>query len=149
MKNEDLKTALIIIVVLFVLYRVNKFFSAVGSGIGAPDGSQTGGSEEHQPNMQNLTFPTWKYEQLADIIESSVWGGLAFTENDDAIEEALKECQTDDDFIALSAAYGVRGRGVILRDYYNLVQTLNLYLDNSNRENVNTDFESKGMDVRI
>lgn len=149
MKNEDITTALIIIIVLFVLYRVNKFFSAVGSGIGAPAGSQTGGSEQTQPNAQNLTFPTWKYEQLADTIESAVWGGLAFTENDEEIEEALKQCQTDDDYIALSSAYGVRGRGVVLRDYYNLTQTLDLYLDDSNRDAVNADFQSKGMNTRI
>jgi hypothetical protein len=149
MKKEDLTNIIILVVVLFVLYQVSKFLRGVSSVIGAPDEAQTGGSEQQQPNPENLTFPTWKYEQLADTIESAVWGGLAFTENDDEIEEALVQLETDDDFIALSAAYGVRGRGLVLRDYYNLIQTLDLYLDDSNRENVNNNFAGKGMNVRI
>jgi len=149
MKKEDLTNIIILVVVLFVLYQVSKFLKGVGSVVGAPEGVQTGGSEQQQPNPANLTFPTWKYEQLADTIEGAVWGGLAFTENDDEIEEALIQLETDDDFIGLSAAYGVRGRGIILRDYYNLLQTLDLYLDDSNRENVNNNFAGKGMKVRI
>ena len=149
MKEKDLTTLLIIIVVLFVLYQVSKFLKGVGSVIGAPEGATTGGSEQAQPNPTNLMFPSWKYEQLADTIEAAVWGGLAFTENDDEIEEALKQCQNDDDFIAISAAYGVRGRGLVLRDYYNLLQTLEMYLDESNRDNVNADFQQKGMNTRV
>jgi hypothetical protein len=149
MKQQDAITLLIGIVVLYVLYKLNQFLTGAGNYVGAPTGAQTGGSEQQQPNAQNLSFPSWKYEQLADTIESAVWGGLAFTENDDEIEEALKQCQNDDDFIAISAAYGVRGRGLVLRDYYNLLQTLEMYLDESNRDNVNADFQQKGMNTRV
>lgn len=149
MKQQDAITLLIVIIVLYAMYKLNQFITGVGSGLGAPEGAQSGGSEQQKPNAANLTFPNWKYEQLADTIEVAVWGGLGFTENDDEIEEALKQLKTDDDFIALANAYGVRGRGLVLRDYYNLVQTLDLYLDDSNRENVNAYFSSQGIQARI
>jgi hypothetical protein len=149
MKREDAITLLIVIVVIYALYKLNAFFKGAAAGLGAPEGAQSGGSEETQANPAKLTFPSWKYEQLADEIEADVWGGLAFTENDDEIEAALKQLQTDDDFIQLSNAYGVRGRGLVLRDYYNLVQTLDIYLDDDNRENVNAYFASKNMLIRI
>jgi hypothetical protein len=149
MKREDAITLLIVIVVIYALYKLNVFFKGVGASVGAPEGTQSGGSEEQQANPSKLTFPSWKYEQLADEIEADVWGGAALTENDNEIEAALKQLQTDDDFIELSSAYGVRGRGAVLRDYYNLVQTLEIYLDDDNRENVNAYFASKNMLIRI
>lgn len=149
MKREEVITLLIAVVVLWALYKISALFKGIGSGIGAPENAQTGGSEKVEPDSSKITYPLWKYAQLADSIESAVWDGLGFTEDDDLIEATLKQCQNDDDFLALSNAYGVRGRGLVLRDYYNLVTTIGNYLDDSNREAVNADYQSKGMKTRL
>ena len=149
MKQQDAITLLIAIVVLYVLYKLNQFLTGVSSGVGAPEGSQSGGSEKDEPDKQKLTYPLWKYNQLADSIEGAIWDGLGFTEDDDAVEFALKQMNNDDDFLALSNAYGVRGRGLILRDYYNLPTTINNYVDVENRMRVNTNYQEKGMLTRV
>jgi hypothetical protein len=149
MKQQDAVTLLIVIVVLYALYKLNQFITGVSSGMGAPEGSQTGGSEQDEPVKEKLTYPAWKYNQLADTIEGAIWDGLGFTEDDDAIQFALVQMNNDDDFLALSNAYGVRGRGLILRDYYNLPTSINNYLDVENRMQVNTNYQNKGMLTRI
>jgi hypothetical protein len=149
MKREDLITALIAIVVLYALYKISQLLKGVGDNVGAPADATTGGSEKDEPQTSNLSYPLWKYKQLADGIESAIWDGLGFTEDDDQVENILKQCSNDDDFLALSNAYGVRGRGLILRDYYNLITTIGNYVDNINRQRVNEYFASKGMTTRV
>lgn len=139
----------IAVVVIYALYKAFKFTQAATDLFGAPDDAVTGGSEELVVDLNNLTYNEAWYVQQADVIEQAVWGGSAFWEDDDAIESVLLMLNSDDDFIALSNAYGVRGRGVVLRDYYNLIQTIQEYLDDSNKEAVNQNYASKGMNTRV
>jgi hypothetical protein len=149
MKRDEIITVLIAIVVLWALWKISKLFSAVGEGLGKPENAQTGGSETVEPNSSKLTYPLYKYKALADQFEGAVWNGLGFYEDDDAMEFILSQMNNDDDFIALSNAYGVRGRGLVLRDYYNLPTTITNYMDTENKMRVNDNYAAKGMTTRI
>lgn len=144
---------IIAVVVIYALYKMYKFTEAVTEGVtdlfGAPENAETGGSENLPVDTNNLTYNESWYVQQADVIEQSVWAGSGLWEDDEAMEAVLVMLNTDDDFIALSNAYGVRGRGVVLRDYYNLIQTVQEYLDDSNKEAVNQNYAAKGMNTRV
>lgn len=142
---KEYKGIIFLVIIFYVLYKLKDLFNLFGK----PDNSQTGGSEDVVVEQSNLSYPDNWYLQQADIIEQAVWAGSALWEDDDAIQNTLLMCMNDDDFYQLSNAYGVRGRGVVLRDYYNLQQTVQEYLDDDNKEAVNANYASKGMTTRV
>lgn len=112
-----------------------------------PD-SKSGGSEDIPVNENNLTYDSGVYNQMADSIEVAIWGG-AFTEDDTSVGDTLLRCMNDDDFNELSRVYGIRGEGVIIQYYYNLLQTIEMYVDNDVRQDVNENYMLNGMETRV
>lgn len=91
----------------------------------------------------NFTYPVATYKQIADALEAA-FAVTSFTEDDSAIAQGLMLMQNDCDVAALMNAFGVR-RGTLLTDDYNLVQGVQMYLDDSEKDTVNANYASKGI----
>jgi len=116
---------------LYVGWRIYDALTADESG---------GTSDDLDVNETNLTYPENNYKVFADGIEAAIWGtGFipSMNEDDDAIGNILMAMKTTDDVYELVTAYGIRTRGVLLEDGGNLVETLQEYLDDDVREDVN------------
>lgn len=144
MKKEDILTYLVVAIAIFVGYKLIKLFQFFGP----PDTTAPGSQNAPAPQGEK-SFTDSFYEDNADAIEVAIWGGLDLWENDEAVGEILKAMQTDRDFWELKKAYGVRGEGIVIQKYYNLVQTLEMYLDEDVAEEVNQNWQSKGMTSRV
>lgn len=148
MKREDWIMLLVAIVVLVVLYHLSKFLSWFGQ----PDNATDPGTSQDDTtvNTANLTYPIWDYKAEADKIYANVWDKLlGFVEDDDGIEDSLVMMYTNDDFKQLVKAYGIRGVGIVIKQYYNLPHTLTLYLNASNKKAVNETYAMRGITKRV
>jgi len=113
----------------FLLYRLFK-------------SDQSGGTSDENISYtaSNLTYSNIQYKIFADEIEAAVWGTgaiAAWWEDDEEIGRILMEMQNIDDVKALISAYGRRYAGVLLQEGGNLVQTIENYLDDDIKEEVN------------
>jgi len=148
MKNEPIKYIVIIVILFYVISKIEKIFS-----IFSPPENSSQASESYQDlpvNKQNLTFPKQNYELLADAIYDAVWsqwGG--FIEKDKAVRDILLMMENDDDFFQLSNTYGLRGKGVLIQEYYSLISTIANFLDNTYKTQVNEEYADKGISVRV
>lgn len=142
MNNKN--TIVQIAIVLVVLYVLKKILDIFKNPQTSPQG---GGAQENiQVNPANLTFDQAVYDSLADQIEVAVWGGImAATEDDEAIFDALRKMKNLDDVKELIKAYGVRGEGIVLQEYYNLPQTITLFLDSDYKEQINSLYSQRGI----
>lgn len=123
-----------------LVYKIIQAFSNDKSG---------GTSDELDVEENNLTYPLNNYKVFADGIEAAIWGTSAFpsfTEDDDAIGAILKAMQTTDDVYELVTAYGIRTRGALLEDGGNLVESIQQYLDDDVRDEVNALYQQKNID---
>lgn len=146
--NEQQKNIVFYLLVIAGVYFVYKIFKGLGSFIGAPEGSQSGTAVDLPVNTTKLTYSPEQYKVFADQIESAVWSGFDLTEDDEAFAQVLSQMNTNDDVKQLINAYGVRGEGVVIQKYYNLVQTVEMYLDDDLKEVVNNVYQSKGITFR-
>lgn len=139
-KNTILQVAALILA-LYIIKKIFDFFKT-------PQTTTTGGQtqEEIQVNAQKLTYDDSVYQTQADNIEAAVWGGLlSLTEDDAAIFDALNKMQNIDDVKRLIQVYGIRGEGIVLQEYYNLPQTITMYLDNDYKEQINAIYLQRGI----
>jgi hypothetical protein len=144
MKREDILTYVVIAAALYVGYKLIKFFEFFGPPNTTPPGSQNAPAP-----AGNKTYSDSFYADSADAIEQAIWGGFDIYEDDEAVGDILKMMFTDRDFWELKKAYGVRGEGIIIQKYYNLVQTLEEYLDADVAEEVNETWIERGMQSRV
>lgn len=142
MNNKN--TIVQIAIILVVLYVLKKILDIFKNPQTSPQG---GGAQENiQVNPANLSFDQSVYNSLADQIEAAVWGGImAATEDDEAIFDALRKMKNLDDVKELIKAYGVRGEGIVLQEYYNLPQTITLFLDSDYKEQINSLYSQRGI----
>jgi hypothetical protein len=129
---------------VLALYIIKKLFDFFKSPQTTTTGGQT--QEAVQIDPSKLTYDDAVYQTQADNIEAAVWGGLlSVTEDDEAIFDALNKMQTLDDVKRLIQVYGIRGEGIILQEYYNLPQTITMYLDNDYKEQINSIYLQRGI----
>jgi hypothetical protein len=139
-KNTLIQVAALILA-LYIIKKLFDFFKT-------PQTTTTGGQtqEEIQVNAANLTYDDTVYQTQADNIEAAVWGGLlSLTEDDAAIFDALNKMQNIDDVKRLIQVYGIRGEGLVLQEYYNLPQTITMYLDNDYKDQINAIYLQRGI----
>lgn len=155
-KNVDLAITIGLIVVIVVLLK--KVVSFVSNPLGIPE--EAGGTAEDTTtvNPSKLTKPKWQYSVYADKIEDIIWGtGLLpplhtlYLSDEEANEIVftMKQLQNIDDIMELVRVYGNRGRGVVIQDYPNLIQTLQDYLSEEQRSYINYDYELKKINFRL
>ena len=125
-------------------YKIISGFSDYGKGGGTGTAQVDNACKEGK--LKNLTYNTSQYKLLADAIEAAVWSSV-WTEDDAEFAEALKACWTDDDVTKLICEYGVRGRGLLIKEHYNLPQTVEQFLDDGDKEDVNTLYNERGMTI--
>lgn len=143
-KNTIIQVAALIL----ALYIIKKLFDFFKSPQTTTTGGQT--QETVQVNPSNLTYDDSVYQTQADNIEAAVWGGLlSVTEDDAAIFDALNVMQTLDDVKKLIQVYGIRGEGLVLQEYYNLPQTITMYLDNDYKEQINAVYSQRGINFKF
>lgn len=142
MNNKN--TLIQVAALILALYIIKKLFDFFKSPQTTTTGGQT--QETVQINTAKLTFDDSVYQTQADNIEAAVWGGLlSLTEDDSAIFDALNKMQTLDDVKKLIQVYGIRGEGIILQEYYNLPQTVTMYLDQDYKEQINALYSQRGI----
>ena len=140
MKKEELIKYGLIVLAVYIVYRFLKGISA------PPPGSITGGTAQDQPvNSQNLTWDANSFKSFADQIETGLFGGLGLTEDDELVGQVLSQMNTNDDVQQLINDYGVRGKGYIIQQYYNLPQSIGQYLDTDVKNRVNDIYRSKNI----
>jgi hypothetical protein len=139
-----------------IAYLGYKVVNAIEGFGGGGKGDAEGASHTSQAfdcenfDYSKASFLAQTYEQLADRLEADFYpdalGG--WTENDHDIGNVLMQMQKNEDVAALICAYNVRGRGYIIREYYNLPQAVARYLDEDVKAAVNADYQRKGLNFR-
>ncbi len=102
--------------------------------------------QEQLTNSGQLSRPISWYGAQSDALYNALWPWGGLWEYDDDAEEILKQCQTLEDVLMLISVYGVRGPGFLISDAKNLPATIRARLDDSNKQAVNEDYASKGID---
>jgi hypothetical protein len=135
----DNKRLLITAFLIFLAYQiVNRILRT--------DVTQGGTSPEDIKPGTDLTYSNNEYILFADTIESAFWDTFGnFTEDDELAFEVLSKMQTNDDFYKLVKVYGTRGRGLIIVDAYNLIQSIEILLDNEYKEQLNNLYSQRGI----
>jgi hypothetical protein len=150
--NKNIDLAITIGIIIILIYALKKIIGLIQNPLGIPE--QSGGTSEQtaDPNQSNLTKPKSQYASWCDTIEEIIWGSgmipspstwYMSEEERNQIVYIMKQMNNIDDVQEMVKTYGKRGRGLILQDYPNLVQTLNQYLEPSDRQAINYDYELK------
>ena len=114
------------------------------------DVTQGGTSPEDIEPGTNLSYSNNDYILFADTIESAFWDTFGnFTEDDELAFEVLSKMKTNDDFYKLVKVYGTRGRGLIIVDAYNLIQSIEILLDNEYKEQLNNLYSQRGINYQF
>jgi hypothetical protein len=97
----------------------------------------------------NLSYDLNQYKIFADSIEASLHIGDAWSpyEDDEEVGTTLKRMNTDDDWYQLIKAYG--HRETTWPTELNLVETIQAYLDQDVKDDVNQDWSNKGIKSRV
>lgn len=131
-------------------YYVLKAIGSIGSGVAdvfSEPGIEEGTSQLDCAGLNNLSHNSFTYKAAADQIQEAVWGApFAAWENDEAIRDGLLIAWTLDDVQKLSCEYGVRGANDAMSATYNLAQTVRNFLDADLRQEVNSTYNSRGID---
>jgi hypothetical protein len=137
----DNKRIIIAIVLLFLIYKiVSKIFR----------NKETNTSENVNVNKTNLSYPENEYLLMADTIEEAAWGTFgSFTEDDALMFGTMAKLQNNDDLYQLTKVYGIRGVGLVIVDEYNLVQTIEKFLDNDYKRQLNALYAQRGITYRF
>lgn len=99
-------------------------------------------------NPDLLTYPEIEYASSADQLESAFWAGFGFYELDEEIAMILLRMNSIEDIIELICAYGIRGRGVAIKEYYSLPKSVTKFLDKELKQAVNLDYETRGINFQ-
>lgn len=102
----------------------------------------------------NLTLPLDVYGSLADQMQAAIWYYFdGFAEDDEAMRDILLQLNTDDDVKELICVYGVRGQHGYLSGHlfpqYNLVNSVQNYLDSDYKEYVNKTYAARGINYKF
>ena len=137
----DNKKMIIAIVLLFLVYKiVSKLFKD----------KETNTSENVDVDKTKLSYPANEYLLMADTIEDAAWGTFgSFTEDDALMYGTMAKLQNNDDLYQLAKVYGVRGVGLIIVDEYNLIQTIEKFLDNDYKRQLNELYARRGITYRF
>ena len=138
----DNKKLIITAFLIFLAYQLAKKFLSSGM-------TQGGTSQDIKPGT-DLTYKANDYELFADTIEQAFWGSFGgFYEDDELAFNVLSKMRTNDDLYKLAQVYGTRGRGILIEEGYNLIQTVEKLLDNNYKEELNAIFEANGINYRF
>jgi hypothetical protein len=137
----DNKKIIIIIVILFLVYKiVSKIFRD----------KETDSSQNVEVDKTKLSYPANEYLLMADTIEDAAWGTFgSFTEDDALMYGTMAKMKNNDDLYQLAKVYGIRGVGVVIVDEYNLIQTIEKYLDNDYKRQLNALYAQRGITYRF
>jgi hypothetical protein len=137
----DNKRIIIAIVLLFLVYKiVSKIFRD----------KETNTSQNVEVNEANLSYPANEYLLMADTIEDAAWGTFgSFSEDDALMYGTMAKLQNNDDLYQLAKVYGIRGVGLIIVDEYNLIQTIEKFLDNDYKRQLNALYAQRGITYRF
>ena len=133
------------IVIAIAIYKILKNFFGL---FGAPENvTQTSDWSNVIVNNENLTYDESFYLANADAIEEAAFGGITgeLTEDDQAMFDAMSKLMNNADVKQQFKAYGVRGRGIIIRNYLNLPQLISGSLDNDLKQELNELYTSRGI----
>jgi len=113
------------------------------------DVKQSGTSEDDVDDRIDPGKRTWDiamYSVFSDTIQAAIWGTGFLPqpfEDDDVIGSTLMKMRTLTDVYQLIDTWGVRGRGVLLVDAYNLPEAIEEFLDADTKQEVNEDYRRK------
>lgn len=163
--NKSVDTAVTIAIIIAIIYALNliiKIFKKttdfVSDPLGIPDESGGTSDQTANPNKTNLTRPLNQYSNWCDQIEDIIWGSgtlpsfgswVMTDEEELEIVWIMKQQANLDDVQQMIKEYGKRGRGILLQDYPNLVQTLRQYLSRENLNAINYDYQLKNINYRF
>ncbi len=163
--NKSVDTALTIAIIIAIIWLLNyvlKLIKNVGGFVtdplGIPDESGGTSDQTAKPDKTNLTRPLNQYSNWCDQIEDIVWGSgfipsldsIYMSDQDELdIVWIMKQQANVDDVQQMIKEYGKRGRGIVLQDYPNLVQTLRQYLSRDNINAINYDYQLKNINYRF
>lgn len=137
MNKEYIKYGIAAVLIIYIL---NRFF---------PKGTQGGQSQENVViNPAKLSYKYSDYELMADTIETAAWGN-AFVEDDKLMFDTMAQMKTNDDLYQLVKTYGIRGRGVVIVEEYNLIQTIERMLDNDYKNDLNNIYAQRGINYKF
>lgn len=142
-KNKGIKPGRALLIgggALGAILLISKFFSDV---------KQSGTSEDDVDDRIDPGKRTWDiamYSVFCDTIQAAIWGTGFLPqpfEDDDIIGSTLMKMRTLTDVYQLIDTWGVRGRGVLLVDAYNLPEAIEEFLDEDTKQEVNEDYRRK------
>lgn len=163
--NKSVDTALSIAIIIAIVYAlnlvlkvVNKAGGFIDNPLGIPEESGGTSDQTAKPEKSNLTHPLNQYSAWCDEIEDIIWDsgvlpswgsiytnitGDISTNDEYKIIWIMKQANNIDDVQQMIKEYGRRGRGIVLQDYPNLVQTLRQYLEPQSLDAINYDYQLK------
>jgi len=108
------------------------------------------GPVDYQPDPSNVTLSPGRVRYLANEIYVAIWGenGWALTEDEQAVIRLLVECQTNDDLLAVSKAYGCRMPALSL-GCLTLHQTIAEFFSDAERAQLNDALVRRGITIQF
>ena len=165
--NKTIDTAItigVVVIIVLILSKIGKVISnPLGTLSGTPE-EQGGTSQNVQVNTSKLSFPASSYKIWCDEIENYVWGSGLFPDltsgsswggdiplsNQVEIAKIMVNLKTMDDWNKMISEYGKRGRGIVISDQPNLIQTLQKYITNKSvKNNINKALQLRGIAITI
>lgn len=151
----------IVVVIILVLKKITQLVqNPLGTLTGTPE--EQGGTSQNVSVGGKTSFPESSYPIWADQIEnlcwgsgvfpnllqSSSWGGDIPLQNQIDIAKILVNLKTQADWNKLISVYGKRGRGLVISDQPNLIQTIQKFVTNpSVKNNINKATSLRGIPI--
>lgn len=157
-KTTDIKKLLpffILIVVLVIgknlIGMIKGIFGNLNKAVAGEDevGQGAGVSQDEiTVDVESLSYPQNNYLMWADQLEQGFYATY-LTEDDELVGQILKYMNNDTDVANLVQKYGVRDGGAWYNTNYNLPQAVSAMLDNDIKNQVNQNYQTKGMTFRF
>ena len=149
--NKYIDTAIVIAVIILIVIIMNKIGKFISNPLGTISGAspEQGGTSQNVPvNESKLSFPKANYAVWCDQIENLCWGSGLFpdwiTNHFDGdswsadlpvsrqvdIAKIMVNLKNADDWAMMMVTYNKRGRGILISDFPNLIQTLQKFVTN-------------------
>jgi len=164
--NKAIDTAItigVVVIIVLILKKITQFISRpVGTLVGIPE--ESGGTSQNVVvNTSKLSFPASSYQVWSDEIENYCWGSGLLPDFTDPttyggdlelqkqieIAKIMVNLRNADDWGQMIRVYGNRGRGIIIQDYPNLIQTLQKFLSPLVKDKINQATKLRGINITI
>lgn len=150
---KPLAALLVAIIVVYIVFKKSKAVSQQGLASGLfPNIFGQGhnpGLASTDPslcnNIQGLTYNAAWYANACDQIESAFFGQFLYTEDEETVINVMKQCQKDADVQKMICVFGYRERW----DGGTLPVLIQNYLSDSDKQEINDDYASKGITHRF